>query len=147
MLTLLFLVNVVATAIMTGVIWTIQIVHYPFFHRIEMKKYSEHMDEHRKKISYIVIPVMLAELGSAIGLVLMDSSFTAEFAAGLILLTFIWISTALFQVPSHSKLASGYSASEVNRLVNYNWIRTLLWTARLAVMLFILSRLAFVGLR
>lgn len=147
MLTLLFLVNVVATAIMTGVIWTIQIVHYPFFHRIDRKKYSEHMDEHRKKISYIVIPVMLAELGTAIGLVLMDSSFTAEFATGLILLTIIWISTALIQVPSHSKLAAGYTPSEVNRLVNYNWIRTLLWTARLAVMLFILSRLPFVGLR
>lgn len=131
---------------MTGVIWTIQIVHYPFFHCVDKQNYSEHMDEHRKKISFIVLPVMLAELGTAIGLVLMDSSFDVEFAIGLIILTFIWISTALLQVPSHSKLANGYSSSEVNRLVKYNWIRTILWSTRLALMLFVHSQLSFIDL-
>ena len=44
---------------MTGLIWTIQLVHYPFFHRLEKENFNEHMDEHRKKISFIVLPVML----------------------------------------------------------------------------------------
>ena len=142
MLTFLFLVNIAATAIMTGVIWTIQIVHYPFFHRIDKQEYGKHMDEHRKKISYIVLPVMLAELGTAIGLIIIDSSHIGEFVIGLILLILIWISTAVLQVPSHSKLAVGYSITEVDKLVNYNWIRTGLWTIRLALMLFVFSQLS-----
>lgn len=143
MLTLLFLVNLIATAIMTGVIWTIQVVHYPFFHFVDKQNYGDHMDEHRKKISFIVIPVMLAELGTAIGLVLVDSSFNVEFASALILLAFIWISTALLQVPSHNKLADGYSSAEVDRLVKFNWCRTILWSMRLAVLLFVLNQLSF----
>lgn len=146
MLSLLFFANIIATAIMTGVIWTIQIVHYPFFHRVDKQEYAVHMAEHRKKISFIVIPVMLVELTTAGWLVLVETAFRGEFIAGLALLLLIWISTAVFQVPSHSKLADGYNPAEVDRLVNYNWIRTILWTMRLAVMLFILGGLSFIRL-
>lgn len=143
MLPLLFIVNLVTTAIMVGVIWTIQIVHYPFFHRFDKQDFNLHMDNHRKKISYIVIPIMLAELASAIGLVIIDTQFQAEFISGLILLLLTWLSTAVIQVPAHSKLANGYNQTEVHKLVRLNWIRTLLWSTRLAILLFILSRLSF----
>ena len=100
------------------------------------------MDEHRKKISFIVIPVMLAELITAIGLIFVESEFTGEFITGIILLALIWISTAFIQVPSHSRLADGYISTEVDRLVTYNWIRTILWTVRLVIMLTVLYQLS-----
>lgn len=146
MLTFLFFANLTVTAVMTGLIWTIQLVHYPFFHRLEKDNYNIHMDEHRKKISFIVLPVMLIELATSVGLVLMKSSFRSAFIIGLIMLIIIWISTGLLQVPSHSKLASGYSKTEVNKLVKYNWIRTILWTGRLILMLLILSQLSLIDL-
>jgi len=142
MLQSIFIINVTATAIMTGVIWTIQIVHYPFFHRVDKQDFSDHMDDHRKRISFIVMPVMLAELITAIWLVFAESEFTGEFITGAVLLALIWISTALIQVPSHSRLSDGYSRTEVERLVTYNWIRTILWTMRLAVLLAILYQLS-----
>ncbi len=113
MLSLLFTINLVSSSIMVGVIWTIQIVHYPFFHRLDQKNFGLHMDTHRSKISYIVIPVMLAELTSGIGLIIINTQFQAEFIAGFILILLIWISTAVIQVPSHSNLASGYNQDEV----------------------------------
>ena len=140
MLSILFTVNIVVTAIMVGVIWTIQLVHYPFFHRLEKDNYELHMDDHREKISYIVIPVMLAELSTAISLVLINSRYQPEFIAGLILLLLIWISTALLQVPSHSRLAGGYNPSEVQKLLKSNWIRTGLWSIRLILLIFVLIR-------
>jgi hypothetical protein len=146
MLPLLFTLNFVTTAVMVGVIWTIQLVHYPFFHKIDKDDYSQHMDEHRKKISYIVIPVMLLELATAGGLVLINSPYRPEFITGLILLLLIWISTAAFQVPSHKRLSEGYKQSEVHRLVNYNWIRTTLWSGRLVLLVFVLSRLSVLRL-
>lgn len=128
---------------MVGVIWTIQVVHYPFFHRVDKQGYGLHMDAHRKKISYIVIPVMLAELASAVGLVFIKTQFQFEFIAGLILLLMIWISTVVIQVPSHHILANGYNQTETDKLVKRNWIRTILWSFRLAILLFVLSHLSF----
>ena len=146
MLTFFFFTNLTATAVMTGLIWTIQLVHYPFFHRLEKEKFNLHMDEHRKKISFIVLPVMLIELVTSVGLVLMESSFRGALVIGLLMLIFIWFSTALLQVPSHNKLASGYSKKEADKLVKFNWIRTILWTGRLILMLLILSQLSLFDL-
>lgn len=146
MLSSLFLINFTTTAIMVGVIWTIQIVHYPFFHHVDKQDFTLYMDDHRKKISFIVMPVMLAELASAIGLVLVESAFTSEFIIGLSMLLLIWISTAVLQVPSHSRLAAGYSRTEVDNLVNYNWIRTILWSLRFGLMVFVFIQLSFFDL-
>lgn len=143
MFSLLLTLNFTATAVMTGVIWTIQLVHYPFFHRLDKDDFGSHMDEHRKTISFIVMPVMLIELATAFGLVMVDSPFKGAFAFGLALLILIWLSTALLQVPAHAKLATSYSESETNNLVKTNWIRTVLWTLRLSLLLYILSYQSF----
>ena len=139
MISPLFIVNITATAVMVGVIWTIQLVHYPFFHRLDKDQFESHMDEHRKTISFIVMPVMLIELASAIGLLFIDSNYQTMFILALILLVLIWLSTALIQVPAHAKLATEYSENQTNKLVKTNWIRTILWTLRLSLLLYILS--------
>lgn len=141
MLTFLFFVSVLTTAVMVGVIWVVQLVHYPFFHRIDRELFSDHMDAHRTRISYIVVPVMLLELAASIGLVVIESLLRLEFAVALTLLLGIWASTALLQVPSHGKLTAGYNESEVDKLVSYNWIRTILWTLRLLLLVYILPYL------
>jgi hypothetical protein len=45
----------------------------------------------------------------------------------------IWASTALLQIPAHGRLASGFDASAAATLVSSNWIRTVAWSARGAI--------------
>jgi hypothetical protein len=45
----------------------------------------------------------------------------------------VWASTFLLQVPCHDRLSRGWDEGVHARLVQTNWIRTVLWTARLAV--------------
>jgi hypothetical protein len=60
--------------------------------------------------------------------------------AGAALVGVIWLSTALLQVPRHNQLGAGFDAPAHQALVATNWIRTVAWTARAALMLWIVSR-------
>jgi multisubunit Na+/H+ antiporter MnhB subunit len=49
---------------------------------------------------------------------------------GAFLLAVIWASTAFLQVPMHNVLTDGFNAEAHGRLVQTNWIRTIGWTLR-----------------
>ena len=69
----IFTVHLIFTAIMVGVIWLVQFVHYPSFNFIDKKFYSDFQNFHIKRISFIVIPVMLLELVSGLILIFLDN--------------------------------------------------------------------------
>ena len=126
--------HLIFTSIMTGVIWVIQIVHYPSFHFIEKELYTAFQKFHMNKISIIVIPIMLAELITGIMLFL-DKSFKSPFLIiSIIILVLIWLITGVFFTKAHNELIAGYQELVVNQLVVMNWIRTLLWTLRLLLL-------------
>jgi hypothetical protein len=54
---------------------------------------------------------------------------------GLALVAAIWLSTALLQVPRHTTLGSGFDGSAWSGLVRTNWIRTVAWSSRGIVVL------------
>ena len=58
--------HLIFTSIMTGVIWVIQIVHYPSFHFIEKESYTAFQKFHMNSISLIVVPVMILELATGV---------------------------------------------------------------------------------
>ena len=126
--------HLIFTSIMTGVIWVIQIVHYPSFHFIEKELYTAFQKFHMNKISIIVMPIMLAELITGIMLFL-DKSFKSPFLTiSIIILVLIWLMTGVFFTKAHNELIAGYQELVVNQLVAMNWIRTLLWTLRLLLL-------------
>ena len=126
--------HLIFTSIMTGVIWVIQIVHYPSFHFIEKELYTAFQKFHMNKISIIVMPIMLAELITGIMLFL-DKSFKSPFLIiSIIILVLIWLITGVFFTKAHNELIAGYQELVVNQLVAMNWIRTLLWTLRLLLL-------------
>ncbi len=126
--------HLIFTSIMTGVIWVIQIVHYPSFHFIEKELYTAFQKFHMNKISIIVMPIMLAELITGIMLFL-DKSFKSPFLTiSIIILVLIWLITGVFFTKAHNELIAGYQELVVNQLVAMNWIRTLLWTLRLLLL-------------
>ena len=127
-------IHFASTAVMVGVIWVIQLLHYPTFHYIEKNNYSQFQKFHMNRISYIVIPAMVIEMLSGIMLVIINDDFIISFS----LLVCIWIITFVFFTNIHQHLLSKYENTAVEKLVNLNWIRTVFWTVRL-VMLFIIN--------
>ena len=130
---LLFKINFISTSFMVGVIWVIQLLHYPSFHFINDQKYVEFQHFHMKRISFIVIPAMLVELAS--GLLL---AYFFRSSLTIILLAFllgIWGITFIFFTNIHQKLTNGYDHSVVDRLIQINWSRTALWSLRLIILL------------
>ncbi|MEM7783648.1 MAG: hypothetical protein AAF623_09870 [Planctomycetota bacterium] len=126
------LLNQFSTLFMVGLIWMVQVVHYPLFAKVGGEQYQAYQEGHQTLITLIVGPAMLIELISAIALVkdCPRSVPTWMPIAGLVLLVIIWLSTAVLQVPCHEKLAIGFDANAHQFLVQSNWIRTLAWTIR-----------------
>ncbi len=130
------LVHAAATWFMTGLIWCIQVVHYPLFARVGAAGYRDYQMAHQGLITLIVGPAMLAEAAATALLLLTRRD--AVTISGAALLAVIWLSTAFLQVPAHNLLAAGFDADAHARLVNTNWIRTLAWSARGLLALYLL---------
>ena len=130
---LLFKINFISTSVMSGVIWVIQLLHYPSFHFIDDQKYIEFQHFHMQRISFIVIPVMIIEFASALLLAyFFRSSLTIILLA---LLLGVWAVTFIFFTNMHQKLTNGYNQGIVDRLIQINWFRTTLWSLRLIILL------------
>ena len=129
---LIFLLNLLSTWYMVGLIWMVQIVHYNLMDRVGVDQFVRYEADHGRLITPIVGIPMLIEIASAVGLLLLSPSGFPRWAAwaGIIMVIAIWISTALIQVPYHSELLKGFTESAYRGLVSTNWIRTVLWTAR-----------------
>ena len=135
---IIFILNAASTLFLCGLIWIIQVLHYPFFHRLDRENFALHQQAHKMQISYIVVPVMLIELGSSIWLALQESAFQIEFIIGAALVLLIWASTFFIQVPLHGKISSGYNKATVDKLVATNWLRTLLWSLKSLIIIYIM---------
>jgi len=132
--TALLTTNLVATAFMTGLIWFVQLVHYPLMAGWPHDDFGRWESRHRAATERVVVPVMLLEGFTAAGLLARGSGGRPWLAwTGLALLVGIWASTFLIQVPCHQRLSAGWDDAVHARLVASNWIRTILWTARLGL--------------
>lgn len=128
----LFLLNLISTWYMVGLIWMVQIVHYKMFDRVGEDVFVKYAVDHARLITPVVMVPMLIELASAAGLLaIAPPEFSrTSIAVGLGLVVLIWASTVLIQVPCHESFASGFDVSSYQRLVSTNWIRTIGWTVR-----------------
>ncbi|RLS68556.1 MAG: hypothetical protein DWI00_17440 [Planctomycetota bacterium] len=138
---LILLTQVFATLFMVGLIWFVQIVHYPLYANVGREQFPEYEALHNRMTTWVVGPAMLVELVTAV-LLLKYSPNTSSMLVwtGLGLLIVIWISTAALSVPAHDVLTAGFSAEAYRKLVNTNWIRTVAWTARGVILMFITYR-------
>ena len=136
------LAHLAATLFMLGVIWFVQVVHYPLFSRVGPEKFSLYSEAHSRLTTYIVGPPMLVEAATALLLVLHRPEGVPLAAAliGLALVVVVWLSTALLQVPRHTTLGSGFDRRAWSGLVLSNWVRTLAWSARGGLVLWMAAR-------
>ena len=134
----LFLATFVCCLFMTGLIWFVQIVHYPLFAAVGADVIKEYAAVHANRTTFVVMAPMLIELGTAVLLVMMRpaegtiglSMTSLEGITSLALVGIIFCSTAFLQVPDHDTIQRTGSMAAVTHLVRSNWIRTIVWSAR-----------------
>ena len=137
------LLNLASTLAMTGIIWFVQVVHYPLFANVGADGFARYEALHATRTGWVVAPLMVVELATALALLVPSwrpagvSGVSAWVAAGLV--GVIWLSTAFMQVPLHDRLAGCFDAAVVERLVATNWIRTIAWTLRSGIVLWWMS--------
>jgi hypothetical protein len=133
----LLAVQLYATLNMTGLIWFVQIVHYPLFDGVGGAQFAEYSRRHQRWTTLVVGPLMLLEAGSATALVLRPPASSPLWMpwAGIGLLLLIWLVTAAVSVPAHGRLERGFDRRTHRVLVWTNWLRTVGWTLRSGVAL------------
>lgn len=140
---LILLIHIAATWGLVGLIWTIQVVHYPLFAQVGSSTYPAYHVAHMSRITLIVLPFMAVEALTALFLALNPPNNipASVFWLGLALVILIWGSTGLVNVPQHTALASGFNIDTHRALVLTNWIRTVAWSLRGLLMLWVLFQL------
>ncbi len=135
------LVHVAATVFMVGVIWFVQIVHYPLFANVGKPGFAAYSTDHSRLTGLVVGPPMLLEAATAVVLVFARPAGVpaALPLAGLILLAVVWLSTAFLQSPQHRVLGRGFDAASQRFLVRSNWLRTVCWSARGVLVLWMVA--------
>jgi len=140
----LLAVNLACALFMTGLIWFVQVVHYPLFLSARSDAWPDYHRVHSSRTTWIVLPVMLIELMAAVLLVVRLPSPAS--VSLLALLVVIWLSTFFVQVPLHNTLGQQSNVAVFNslvlKLVLTNWLRTIAWSARSVLLLFLLMKLA-----
>jgi len=126
------LIQFAATWAMVGLIWLVQVVHYPLLRLVGSGDFKGYHHNHTRLILWVVGPPMLVEGLSTVALVWYRPAAVPELAAlaGLALLIVIWASTAFLQVPQHNRLARGFDTASYRKLVTTNWVRTAAWSLR-----------------
>ena len=141
-LRLLLLLNFAAAVYLVGLIWTVQVVHYPSFGLVPKEAWAAFHAAHTRRMSYVVLAPMVVELGLAVWLAWAGRS-TLPGGGGwwsLALVVLVWAVTFLISVPFHNRLAQGYDYIAIDGLVRTNWLRTLAWTARAGLLGWLLVR-------
>ncbi len=137
----LFVVQLASTVFMTGLIWFVQIVHYPLFNRVPAEVFVAYEQTHTQLTGRVVAAPMLLEALSTVALLGLAPSYLNAWVSGtgLALLGVIWLSTAVLQIPCHNGLSQAFNQKLHRRLVLSNWIRTLAWSLRSLLLLGVLK--------
>ena len=120
---------------MTGLIWIVQLVHYPTFKYLDRTKFGEYEKFHGRKITYLVAPVMLFELASGLFLFYQwKNVYFWPMLINIILLGLIWIVTLFISKRYHQKILKRFDLNLLHKLIRINWIRTIIWSIRCLIL-------------
>lgn len=126
---------------MVGMIWTIQVVHYPLFLRVTKAEFIGYERSHTRRMGALLAIPAVVEVVTAAALVWARPDpigLTTVLISGT-LLAVAWIMTASVQAPIHRRLSVGHDPALIARLISTNWWRTALWSLRGLAAAWILS--------
>lgn len=133
----LFLLNLASTLFLTGLIFFVQMVHYPLFNQVGQSQFMAYHQQHTFWTGAVVILPMIIEALTALALLWFRPVWLSPILAGIgfALVAVIWLSTAFLQVPQHDALSQGFQQANYTVLVKSNWVRTFAWSLRSALLL------------
>lgn len=140
---LLLILNLLVSAILTGLIWFVQVVHYPIFLKVPAAAFKDFQLQHMFTTTRVVAFPMLLELLLGIGLLMGSYPGKTGFThySAFTCVVGIWLVTFFVSVPIHNQLVLlGYNASLIQQLVATNWLRTFAWTLRTLLLLYMLLK-------
>ncbi|PON18552.1 hypothetical protein C2W62_07385 [Candidatus Entotheonella serta] len=143
----IFLTHVASTLVMVGVIWFVQIVHYPLFSQVGDTTFSLYETHHARLTTYVVALTMLVEMATGLWLLWHHpiDALPVQVWLGIGLLAIAWLSTFFVQVPLHNVLTQGFDPVAHHKLVTSHWLRTIAWSARGLVVLWMMQRTLSIG--
>lgn len=145
----ILLLNFSCAGFLCGIIWYVQLCHYPLLTRVGEQNsslYSATQKFHENRTAWVVIPPMVLELVSALWIWHRPAFIQpAEAMWGALLVLVIWMSTFLIQAPLHARLGRAFDRSVSNKLTLTNWIRTAAWSARVVLLAGALGRQGYLG--
>lgn len=150
MVQLVLLANLFATCFMAGVIWIIQVVHYPLFDHVSPEQFCRFHQRHSRSISAVVaLPWLVELLTSAVLVFLLNESVSPVWQilvwTGAVMAIFPVALTIWLQIPCHQALANRFDTQVHRRLVVTNWLRTLAWSLHALVATAMMSLNFWVG--
>jgi len=127
--------HLVSTVFLTGMIWTIQIVHYPLFALVGPERFPAYEAAHSARITAVIALPWAVQGLTMLALLLAPPAGLprALIWAAAVLAALPVVVTVAASVPAHSVLGNGFDAAAHVRLVTTNWLRTAAWTAHTGV--------------
>lgn len=129
---IVLVVNLLATWTMVGVIWFVQVVHYPLLSVVPVESAASVAVEHQRRTGWVVGAPMALEGVSTLALLFMVPQGVAWFVPWLagIPLAVALGATIFLSVPRHERMARDPDIEVGRELVTTNWVRTIAWTSR-----------------
>lgn len=128
-----FLLHLASCLMMTGIIWYVQIAHYPLLRQIrDIPAYEK---RYYPLASIVIIPIMAVEAITAIAITVGRVFIDPYWYASLGLLGLVWLVTILIHIPAHQKLQQQRDESVIEQIIRYNWIRTFFWSLRSLILM------------
>ena len=122
-----WLANLATGWALFGLIWIVQLVHYPSFRYVP--DFTEFHVHHTSSITLVVGPLMVAELATVSWAVYL-SGFSWVWVVPWVTVVTIWALTFFWAVPLHESLATHRDDATIEALISANWPRTALWTMK-----------------
>ena len=131
---MILLTNLAVTLLLTGLGWSLQLVQLPILLRGDYPELSRQLALHRRLNTQLMVAPMALEFLTAVWL---------ASSAALIVALLLWVPVGYGTVwysLLHRSLQKGYNKPAMDRMKRWNLVRTLGWTARAAVLLWVVAR-------
>jgi hypothetical protein len=125
----LLIFKLISDAGLLVLIWLVQLVIYPSFRHYKDSELKQWHLIYTSRISLVVLPLMLSQLVLSCWLAI-ESNWDILFTINGLLVVLTWLSTFALFVPLHQKIdnQSQNLSVYVEKLISFNWIRTILWS-------------------
>ena len=126
------ILQIAVTGYLVGLIWLIQLIHYPAFRHIDPASWGTFHQAHSAVLGLLAGGPMIISLlvGTWLAYTVGDARQYAVWGCEIV----AWVVTFALSVPEHTRLARAKEDAAISRLIRWNWLRTLAWTVKLAVL-------------